>query len=327
MVTSLRQRFGLHETNRAFEAALRHAGFTAAADALGVTPAPVGQQIRTLEGYLGRRLFERHPKGAVATPAARQVAARLTGAFRTLGDVLEELSDQSEPTRLAVTMTLALANSWLPQKLPGFLAEAGPVDLRLDSRVETVDLRAGDFDFAIRHTGHVDTPYAATELFPSYVVPVCTPAFAARHGLGPDCRSLAGVPLAHAVVRTSDPGWIDWPEWCERSGIGLGGGRSVQQLSTGISALAHAESGLAMSLSALVDSFDHVQDGRLVSPFGVTKVYRTAYSYKLIWVGERRLSPLQQHFRRWIGETARTRRAQIERWLDGGPVQGLWPLA
>jgi len=44
---------------RAFETVLRTRNLTAAGRELEVTAAAVGQQIRTLENYLGRKLFER----------------------------------------------------------------------------------------------------------------------------------------------------------------------------------------------------------------------------------------------------------------------------
>ncbi|WP_354298054.1 LysR family transcriptional regulator [Phenylobacterium koreense] len=48
---------------RAFEAAARHGSFSLAAGELGVTPAAVGQLVRTLEEWLGAPLFHRGSTG------------------------------------------------------------------------------------------------------------------------------------------------------------------------------------------------------------------------------------------------------------------------
>ena len=48
---------------RAFEAAARHQNFARAADELNVTPGAVSRQIKVLEEYLGRELFQRRPQG------------------------------------------------------------------------------------------------------------------------------------------------------------------------------------------------------------------------------------------------------------------------
>ena len=45
---------------RALESSARLGSFARAAEELGVTPAAVGQQVRVLEDYLGRKLFRRH---------------------------------------------------------------------------------------------------------------------------------------------------------------------------------------------------------------------------------------------------------------------------
>ena len=48
---------------RAFEASARHQSFSAAADELNVTPAAVGQLVKSLEDYLGLTLFQRSTGG------------------------------------------------------------------------------------------------------------------------------------------------------------------------------------------------------------------------------------------------------------------------
>lgn len=56
---------------RAFEAAARGGGFTAAARELGVTPAAVSQHVAALEAHLGVKLFRRLPRGLQLTDAGR----------------------------------------------------------------------------------------------------------------------------------------------------------------------------------------------------------------------------------------------------------------
>ena len=52
---------------RAFEAAARLGGFTAAATELCVTPAAVAQQVKALEAWVGAKLFKRRTKGIELT--------------------------------------------------------------------------------------------------------------------------------------------------------------------------------------------------------------------------------------------------------------------
>ena len=48
---------------RAFEASARHQSFSAAAEELNVTPAAIGQLVRSLEEWLGVSLFHRNTGG------------------------------------------------------------------------------------------------------------------------------------------------------------------------------------------------------------------------------------------------------------------------
>lgn len=76
---------------RALEATLRLGSFTAAASELGVTPAAVGQRVRTLEDYLGTELFLRTPTGIRAKADVRSVEALLTNSFSGLANAMSEL--------------------------------------------------------------------------------------------------------------------------------------------------------------------------------------------------------------------------------------------
>ncbi len=303
---------------RALEAVLRTGSFRAAAEELNVTPAAVGQQVRTLESYLGRALFDRAPGGAVPEAETKAIAAQLTAAFGEIGAVLKTLSARGESNRLAVSMTLSMAEGWFPRELAGFFSYAGAVDLRLDSSRRMVDLAAGSFDFAIRHVGAPGPGLIGERLFPSLLTPVCTPDFARRYALDPSCTSLERVPLSHVPIETSDPGWLDWPGWCARYGIVHGPVATHRMVTHSTSSLTLAQSGLGLVLSALIESFDAHLDGRLVAPFGPGRVAETAYSYWLVWPEGRRLGRVQRAFRDWLVDRAAAHRGRIESWLEAG---------
>lgn len=87
---------------RAFLAVHRTGSFTAAAGALGLSQPTVTGQIRALEQRLGRRLFERLPRGAAPTAAASELAMQVAAPLDELAAVTErELGALSEPVQLA----------------------------------------------------------------------------------------------------------------------------------------------------------------------------------------------------------------------------------
>lgn len=72
---------------RTFLAVHRAGSFTAAARLLGLSQPTVTTQIRSLEGQLGRELFERLPRGVAPTPVADDLAAQIAAPLDALAAV------------------------------------------------------------------------------------------------------------------------------------------------------------------------------------------------------------------------------------------------
>lgn len=300
---------------RALEAVLRLGSVTAAARELGVTPAAIGSQIRALEKRLDRPLFQREASGLVPVDAARETADRLTRGFSILSDVEQSLTARRGSRQVALTVSQTFAETWLPRHLPTLFARRSGVDIRLETTWEVLDLRRSDMHFAIRFMGPPDADHETIDLLPSGVVPVCTPDFAARYGLGPQTRSLAGVPLIRIDVPTSDPDWADWSEWSRRTTVPLedrgSSPVSVPQVALSGSGLRLARSGIGLVLGGLSEVLHAVDDGALVMPLGLPSVVPASYWHRLIWLNDRRLGPDQRAVRDWIAEHASADRARM----------------
>lgn len=298
---------------RAFETALRTGNFAATGRELGVTAAAVGQRIRTLEDYLGCKLFERRPTGVVPTASALRVQDRLTVGMSILSDVVNQLSRAQVQDRVAVTLPESFAENWLTLRLSDFYRDNAGVDLRLDSTNRQVDLFQEDFDFAIRYAAPPEDNLASIELFDDSVLPVCTPDFATEYGLSPGTHVLAGVPLIHLVDRTPDPDWPDWPRWADAFGVDLGDLPRGTRFSHFNSGLRAAVAGQGLVLCGIVEAFHAIEDGQLVVPFGFERRYQTSYRYWLVHVEGRSLSRVQRQFVAWIEEVAQTFRQDVSR--------------
>jgi len=189
---------------------LRLGTFRAAAEELGLTPAAVGQRVGTLEDYLGVVLFDRRPGGVVPTAAASAVAADLSAGTARLSAVMDSLSEARSATRLSISMTMTVAEIWMPAQLHDLYEKVEEVDLHMEASRTVVDLHSGEFDFAIRYTGAPGAGHDGVPLFRGCIVPVCTPDFARRYNLPPTRRDLEAVPLIHLDDPSSDPAW----GWC-----------------------------------------------------------------------------------------------------------------
>ncbi|MBD3677492.1 MAG: LysR family transcriptional regulator [Rhodobacteraceae bacterium] len=296
---------------RALEASLRHGGFSAAAAELGVTPAAVGQQIRGLEAFLGRKLFRRSGQGTTPTEAAKQLEAQLTSGFSQVAEALARLSSAPEANRLSVTLPASFAENWLMPRISAFYGIASEVDLRIDATNRMVDLLAEDFDFALRYSPPTKDPFDDTELFGDRVLPVCSPDFAITHKASLQEKSLKGVPLVHLENRTPDPSWPDWKSWTEQFGIDMKQAGKIGRFTQFSSGLQAAISGQAMVLCGVTEAFNGIQSGQLILPFGPASHRETDYRYRLVSVRGRPATSLKRKFRDWILGEAKQFRKQV----------------
>jgi len=132
-------------------AVLATGSFTAAAGTVGLTPSAVSLQMKQLEAYFGRPLFDRSGRVAVPTPFARELAAAAGSALA----VVESFRTRSSVAVSGVVRLGAIAsvqNSVLPHALRR-LREDHPglaVQLTLDvSAPLQAALNAGRIDAAV----------------------------------------------------------------------------------------------------------------------------------------------------------------------------------
>lgn len=129
-------------TLRIFLAAARLGSFAAAGEAVGLTAAAVGQQMRALESELGQRLFDRHGRSVVLSPAGRQRVP----AVQDLVQRYELLAADTDTSELSGTLVMGA----LVSALMGAFVDA-LWQLRRDNPKLEVKLFAGQSaDFALR---------------------------------------------------------------------------------------------------------------------------------------------------------------------------------
>lgn len=113
---------------RALEASARLGSFTLAAKELEVTPAAVGQQVRILEEYLGRKIFHRTPRGLQVTTATSVAMTDLQSGFDRLEAGLKQLGGSTSDKQLSVSVAPALAARWLAPRIQRLYERCPQID-------------------------------------------------------------------------------------------------------------------------------------------------------------------------------------------------------
>lgn len=305
---------------RAFEASARLGNFTRAAEELGVTPAAVGQQVRILEGYLGRRLFNRTPGGLRPTAAASLALSELHGGFDRLEAGFRRLQGPVGENRLSVSVAPALAWKWLAPRMQGLYARCPQIDLRMDTSLRLADIAGGEFDLAIRYGAQERNGLKSRLLFQEYLLPVCAPALCCAGERASPETMILHLPLLHIEGETSDPAVRNWRHWGQRFGLcdpRLDRGPRYPQSAMALQA---AYDGQGVALCGLTLVIDDLVTGRLVIPFRPASPVKTDYAYRLVHSPVRRPSATQATFTRWIEQEARATKDQIAGYLSRAAI-------
>ncbi|WP_285129560.1 LysR family transcriptional regulator [Leclercia adecarboxylata] len=138
---------------RAFEASARHQSFSLAAEELNVTPAAVGQLVRSLEEVVGYPLFHRsHNRRAalVLTEPAQRALPDIRMGFQSLNLGMTLLREGATHGILNVTISPAFAAKWLLPRIEDFQQRWPDIDVRLETSLKLLDFTALGMDVGMR---------------------------------------------------------------------------------------------------------------------------------------------------------------------------------
>lgn len=135
---------------RVLDAAARYLSFTRAADELAVTPAAVGQQIRTLEDVLGVVLFRRTAKGLELTPEGASGLDALRRGFLEFEEAVRAMQAQQSSKRLTIAAPRDFTAKWLAARLADYGRTDSELGFAMVAADESLDFTQANLDVAIQ---------------------------------------------------------------------------------------------------------------------------------------------------------------------------------
>ena len=286
---------------RAFEASARHQSFSLAAQELNVTPAAVGQLVRTLEDWLGSPLFVRSTSGRarlVTTEVAEQALPDIRAGLERLAVGLERLRSGCAGGVLTVTVSPAFAAKWLLPRIERFQAAWPETDLRLDTSLKPVDFVAQRIDVGVRYGRGQWPGLAAEKLMDEEVYPVCAPALLATATLQAP-GDLRGQVLIHDQSVDTSTGFASWQAWLRHAGVqGVPTDRGLR-INNSAAVLQAAIDGQGVALARSVMAHDDLAAGRLVRLFPQVRLESTL-AYYVVYRPECIAQPKVAAFRDWL---------------------------
>lgn len=169
-------------------------GFTAAADALGLSKSMVSRQISTLEDALGVRLLNRTTRRISLTEAGAVVFERAQRIVTEAQEAAEEATCVEGAVRgqLRINAPMSFGISQLGPVMPEFMARYPEltVDLVLNDR--RINLIEEGFDVSLRISALTDSSLIARQLAPVERYIVGSPSYFEKHGVPKRPSDLAG---------------------------------------------------------------------------------------------------------------------------------------
>ncbi|TDN69963.1 LysR family transcriptional regulator [Paraburkholderia sp. BL10I2N1] len=291
---------------RAFEASARHQSFSAAATELNVTPAAVGQLVRSLEEWLGMSLFHRGSGGRarlVPTEAAVRALPDIRDGFDRLNVGFARLRERSTVGVLTVTVSPAFAAKWLLPRIDRFQTAWPETDIRLDTNLKLVNFATQGIDIGVRYGAGHWPDLEAEKLMDEEVFPVCSPVFLERHPGIRNPADLDGLTLIDDLSVDRQIGFVTWDAWLDKVGIKLTAARSNLKINSSSAVLQASIDGHGVALARSALARDDVASGRLVRLF--PDIERPSeLAYYIVYRKECANLPRLVAFREWLREEA-----------------------
>ncbi len=286
---------------RAFEAVVRHSGFSPAAEELGVSQSAVSQHVRSLEEWLGRELLVRGARQSRPTREGEQLALAISDGLGRISDVCTHLRDKTRSDRTIVISCLpGFAFNWLFPRLIHF--DLAHPDLSISIATDTGQhpFSRVDADIGIRYGLGEYPGFQVDLLMKEQLFPVCAP------GLLPRLQSIEDLSLHTLLVDenlhhgTASPTWDFWARQCDLS---LPAALRTRRLGQSNMVVQAAIEGLGVALGREPLVIDALCDGRLVRPF--PHLTQSPLSYWLVRRPETKDSQKVSEFLNWIQAEAR----------------------
>lgn len=287
---------------RAFEAAARYKSLVRAADELCVTPTAVSHQIRLLEDFLQTKLFLRKNSRLELTQESRAVLGKLTNALDLIDESLISLmAPEDDRQRIMVGASASVASLWLLPRMSQFVEAAPEIDVTITTFVKRQDIENDDTDLWICNW-QTAVDRRVEPLMEEEIIPVCSPALAARYGnrWGDILRE---VPLIHQDRVKVDTGpYPDWDRYLREYGVSrndIAKGPRFNQSSPSIEA-ARIGLGAILGRSLLIEEL--LQTGKLVQ---IGEAYPIRSPYYLVSSWSPTVPKTVNRFKDWLFDQVR----------------------
>jgi LysR family glycine cleavage system transcriptional activator len=279
---------------RVFEAVAAALSFSAAADALNVTPAAVSQQIKTLEAYIQVPLFRRSGRRVEITDEGLELLPAVRAGLEKLESALQQMKHHRRAGPLQISLLSSFLQIWLLPRIRSFRRKYPDVELRFHTSRDLVDFSRSTTHVAIRFGRGIYPNMHVEKLLDDWLVPVASPELIKQHGMIERGTSLSKYPL----LENGDEPWRVWAQAAEEASWQS----QAPSIEDSAGLLAAAEEGLGYALGRWTLVTKSLQKGTLQLAGKSALPFSSAYYF--VCPKSFLALPKVAQFREWIFSAA-----------------------
>lgn len=264
-----------------------------------VTPTAVSHHIKSLEGHLGIKLFERLPRGLELTEAGRELLPEITSGFVHFARGVSSLNEGAIRGGLSVSAAPSFATLWLVPRLNSFIEAFPEIKVRIVAADDPPDLHKGEADIRIPF-GLGNYPGLHTRsLLRDTIFPVCAPSLLNQTPLR-RFSDLQNHTLLHDIDVGDNEPTMTWTRWLQDADVSSSFSDRAVEFGDSILLTEAAVRGQGVALGRMSLVRDHLANGRLIRPFKASRPSEYQYFTVTTEAGAERSRV--QVFIRWLEE-------------------------
>ena len=284
-----------------FDAAARHLNFTKAGDELGLTPAAVSYQIKSIEDRLGFLLFERTSRKMSLTPAGVIMFKAVRNAINALHlGVNQAKKTLVNSSQLHISLGARFATNWLLPRLPSFTRDYPEIKIIFDLSDEVRDLASEEVDIAIRFGSDSYPNTQSYKLFTTTVIPVCRPEFLRSKPFIKSIEQIQKQRLCYVDCHTKSGPWPNWISLMEQAGVdNFDDSQAIpfSELSHVVQAILENDM-IGLAETCMIES--ELASGKLVKILDMEMTVSDQDAYHLLYSTSQSQEPKIIAFRNWL---------------------------
>ncbi|MBA3447509.1 MAG: LysR family transcriptional regulator [Pseudaminobacter sp.] len=278
---------------RAFEAAARAGSLAAAAEELLISSSAVSHQIKSLETFVGAKLFLREQAGLKLTEIGEKYLEGLGDALDRIEASTLAVMQGANSGGLTIHLFQSLAQMWLIPQLDDFLSANPEISVKLVTKPDEIEFSGSSIDIAIRYANERPNETVCEKLIDDAMTPVVSQDYLRHYGVIETPEDLIGRRL---IGCDYDP--HEWDFWFEKMGVSSANQAPKLMFDSRSHALLAAREGMGVAMNRRPYGDFLLKRGLLVAPFA--EEVRTGGAY--YFIAPKRSAGLARvkHFKAWL---------------------------